>query len=61
MRGRLIAVGCNRYQSSSNPDVWGSGDEASYAAWQRKLGFSGDAADGIPGESSWDDLKVPNV
>lgn len=61
MRARLIAVGCNRYQSSSNPDTWGSGDEASYAAWQRKCGFTGSGADGIPGKSSWDDLKVPNV
>ncbi len=61
MRKRLIAVGCNRYQSSSNPDTWGSGDEASYAAWQRKCGFSGSDANGTPGKSSWDDLKVPNV
>lgn len=61
MRKRLIAVGCNKYQSSSNPDTWGSGDKASYAAWQRKCGYSGAGADGIPGKSSWDDLKVPNV
>ena len=33
----------------------------SYAAWQRKLGFSGDDADGIPGKKSWDKLHVPNV
>lgn len=61
MRARLIAVGCNKYKSSSNPDTWGSGDEASYAAWQRKCGYSGSGADGVPGKSSWDDLKVPNV
>ncbi|QNJ57637.1 endolysin [Streptomyces phage Keanu] len=61
MRKRFIAVGCNKYQSTSNPDTWGSGDEASYAAWQRKCGFSGADANGIPGKSSWDDLKVPNV
>ncbi len=61
MRGRLIAEGCNRYQSSANPDVWGSGDQASYAAWQRRLGYSGSAADGIPGPDSWARLKVPNV
>lgn len=61
MRKRLIAVGCNKYQSNSNPDTWGSGDKASYAAFQRKLGYSGSDADGIPGKSSWDDLKVPNV
>lgn len=61
MRARLIKEGCNRYQSSSNPDTWGSGDKASYAAWQRKKGHTGSAADGIPGKSTWDQLKVPNV
>jgi len=60
MRARLIAEGCGRYQSSANPDVWGSGDQASYAAWQRRLGYTGSAADGIPGKTSWDKLKVPN-
>jgi hypothetical protein len=60
-RQRLIAMGCNKYESTTNQDVWGSGDEASYAAWQRKCGFTGKGADGVPGKSSWDDLKVPNV
>jgi hypothetical protein len=61
MHDRLVAVGCNRYQSSLNKNVWGSGDKASYAAWQRKLGYTGSAADGIPGPTSWARLKVPNV
>lgn len=61
MRNRLIAEGCNKYQSKSNPDTWGSGDEASYSAWQRKRGYTGKAADGIPGRATWDALKVPNV
>jgi len=61
MRKRLVAEGCGRYQSSANPDVWGSGDERSYAAWQRKLGYTGTGADGIPGKTSWDKLHVPNV
>lgn len=61
MHKRLVAVGCNRYQSSANADVWGSGDVRSYAAWQRKLGYAGAAADGIPGKTSWDKLHVPNV
>lgn len=61
MRDRLIAEGCNRYQSSSDQDVFGSGDKASYAAWQRKLGYSGSDADGIPGKTSWTKLRVPNV
>ncbi|MEV7364235.1 peptidoglycan-binding protein [Streptomyces sp. NPDC091299] len=66
MHKRLVAVGCNRYQSSANSDVWGSGDVASYRAWQLKLypGAStapGGAADGVPGKTSWDKLQVPNV
>jgi hypothetical protein len=61
MHKRLVAEGCNRYQSSANADVWGSGDERSYAAWQRKLGYTGTAADGIPGPASWAKLHVPNV
>lgn len=61
MHKRLIAVGCGRYKSSSNQDVWGSGDVASYAAWQRHLGYTGSSADGIPGPTSWAKLHVPNV
>jgi hypothetical protein len=61
MHKRLVAEGCGKYQSSTNVDVWGSGDERSYAAWQRKLGYAGPAADGIPGPTSWAKLHVPNV
>jgi hypothetical protein len=61
MHKRLVAVGCNRYQSSAHADVWGSGDERSYAAWQRHLGYTGADANGIPGPTSWSKLKVPNV
>ncbi|MEU7431097.1 peptidoglycan-binding protein [Streptomyces sioyaensis] len=61
MHKRLVAEGCNRYQSTHHVDVWGSGDERSYAAWQRKCGYAGTAADGIPGRASWDRLHVPNV
>ncbi|MCA1841553.1 MAG: peptidoglycan-binding protein, partial [Actinobacteria bacterium] len=61
MHDRLVAVGCNRYQSSSNKDVWGSGDVASYSAWQKKCGFSGSDANGTPGKTTWDLLRVPNV
>ncbi|MFE6846579.1 peptidoglycan-binding protein [Streptomyces sp. NPDC057686] len=59
MHARLMAVGCNRYRTQTKKDVWGSGDVASYAAWQRRMGFSGDDADGIPGKTSWDALRVP--
>lgn len=59
MHDRLVAVGCNRYQSSANKDVIGSGDIASYEAWQRKCGYSGSAATWPPGKTTWDLLKVP--
>ncbi|MFI6491204.1 peptidoglycan-binding protein [Streptomyces sp. NPDC050564] len=61
MHDRLVAVGCNQYQSTTNKNVWGSGDKRSYAAWQRKLGYAGTSADGIPGPTSWAALHVPNV
>lgn len=61
MHSRLVAMGCNRYQSSANADVWGSGDKNSYRAWQLQLHFTGDDADGEPGPTSWNLLQVPNV
>ncbi|MFC9242759.1 peptidoglycan-binding protein [Streptomyces sp. NPDC057136] len=60
MGKRLVAQGCGKYEVGPGPD-WSEADRKSYAAWQRKLGFSGTDADGIPGKSSWDKLKVPNV
>lgn len=60
MGRRLVAVGCSRYNSGPGPN-WTNSDKASYAAWQRKLGYTGDAADGIPGKASWDKLRVPKV
>ncbi len=60
MGKRLVAEGCGRYEVGPGPD-WSDADRKSYAAWQRKLGFSGTDADGIPGKTSWDRLKVPNV
>lgn len=59
MHTRLVAVGCNRYTTGVNRNIWGSGDRASYAAWQRKCGFSGNDANGTPGVTSWNRLKVP--
>lgn len=61
MHARLVAVGCGNYRTVSNKDVWGSGDVASYAAYQRKLGYTGADANGIPGKVSWDKLKVPRA
>ncbi|BBB00566.1 putative hydrolase [Actinacidiphila reveromycinica] len=59
MHARLVAVSCNHYQTSSNKDVIGSGDIASYQAWQRKCGYSGAAATWPPGKTTWDKLHVP--
>jgi hypothetical protein len=61
MHDRLVAEGCNRYRSSANKDVIGSGDIASYEAWQRKCGFSGASAKWPPGPTTWNRLKVPKV
>lgn len=59
MHDRLVAEGCNKYKSSVDKDVIGSGDKASYEAWQRECGFSGDSAKWPPGKTTWDLLKVP--
>jgi hypothetical protein len=59
MRKRLIAVGCNLYKSSADPDVIGEGDKRSYEAWQRKCGYTGASAEWPPGKASWDKLRVP--
>ncbi|MEU4131148.1 peptidoglycan-binding protein [Streptomyces wuyuanensis] len=60
MGRRLVAEGCGRYEVGPGPE-WTEADRTSYAAWQRKLGYSGSDADGVPGKTSWDRLKVPNV
>lgn len=58
MGKRLVAEGCGRYESGPSPE-WTEADRKSYAAWQHKLGYKGKDADGIPGKTSWDRLKVP--
>jgi hypothetical protein len=60
MGKRLVAVGCSAYEDGPGPQ-WTEADRKSYAKWQRKLGYTGTAADGWPGASSWAALKVPNV
>ena len=61
MHDRLIAVGCNRYKSTLDKDVIGTGDITSYEAWQRKCGFVGAAATWPPGPDSWNRLQVPTA
>ena len=58
MGTRLVAEGCSAYQSGPGPQ-WSDADRQSYALWQEKLGYSGADADGWPGQSSWDRLRVP--
>jgi hypothetical protein len=58
MGKRLVAVGCSAYASGPGPQ-WTEADRLSYAQWQRKLGYTGSAADGWPGAKSWAALRVP--
>ncbi|MFJ4831573.1 peptidoglycan-binding protein [Streptomyces sp. NPDC088747] len=58
MGRRLVAVGCGKYAVGPGPS-WTAADQRSYAAWQRKLGYRGSDADGVPGRASWDRLRVP--
>ncbi|MFI5865588.1 peptidoglycan-binding protein [Streptomyces sp. NPDC051546] len=58
MGRRLVAEGCSDYSVGPGPQ-WSQADRRSYAKWQRKLGFTGADADGWPGRTSWDALKVP--
>ncbi|MFJ9207490.1 peptidoglycan-binding protein [Streptomyces sp. NPDC102264] len=60
MGRRLVAEGCGRYTSGPGPQ-WTTADRNSYAAWQRKRGFSGADADGWPGAKTWDALRVPAI
>ncbi|MFG2960016.1 peptidoglycan-binding protein [Streptomyces sp. NPDC048291] len=60
MGRRLVASGCSAYTSGPGPQ-WTDADRASYAKWQRRLGYTGSSADGWPGAKSWAALKVPFV
>ncbi|TJZ49455.1 hypothetical protein FCH28_24375 [Streptomyces piniterrae] len=60
MGERLVAEGCSEYAKGPGPQ-WSEADRASYAKWQRKLGYAGAKADGWPGETSWEQLRVPYV
>ncbi|MEU9405961.1 peptidoglycan-binding protein [Streptomyces sp. NPDC048281] len=60
MGKRLVASGCSAYASGPGPQ-WTDADRASYAKWQRRLGYTGSSADGWPGAKSWSALQVPYV
>ncbi len=58
MGKRLVAEGYKGYKVGPGPK-WTNADQKAYAWFQRKLGYSGKDADGIPGATSWGKLKVP--
>ncbi len=60
MGKRLVAEGCGKYDRGPGPE-WNDDHRRSYAAWQRKRGFSGNDADGIPGKTTWGRLRVPET
>jgi murein DD-endopeptidase MepM/ murein hydrolase activator NlpD len=61
MAYRLIDEGCNSYPGDVEgvSPKWDDDHRNSYAMWQRKLGYSGSDANGVPGRTSWDRLRVP--
>jgi hypothetical protein len=58
MGKRIVANGYKGYKVGPGPQ-WTDADKAAYAWYQRHLGYSGSDADGWPGKTSWDKLKVP--
>ncbi|MFI1030374.1 peptidoglycan-binding protein [Streptomyces sp. NPDC020951] len=60
MGKRLVTEGCGKYRTGPGPELTDV-DQQSYAAWQRKIGFKGAEADGVPGRTSWDRLQVPTT
>lgn len=53
----LVKAGYKGYKQGPGPEFTRA-DIKAYAWWQRKLGYSGSDADGYPGKTSWDKLKV---
>ncbi|KAA8651004.1 hypothetical protein EYZ11_004310 [Aspergillus tanneri] len=61
MGKRLVEEDCNRYSKDGPGAQWNDEHVASYKCWQKKLGFTGAAADGLPGKATWEVLKVPHT
>lgn len=57
MGERLVEEDCDKYSSGPSTQ-WTDEDKAAYQCWQEKLGFTGADADGWPGQTTWDKLKV---
>lgn len=58
MGKRLVAEGYKGYDEGPGP-TFTRADIKAYAWWQRKNGYTGSSADGYPGKTTWDKLKVP--
>ncbi len=58
MGKRLVAEGYKGYKVGPSEEFTRA-DIKAYAWWQKKLGYTGAAADGYPGAKSWKALKVP--
>lgn len=56
----LVREGYRGYQVGPS-SKFERGDIKAIAWWQRKLGYSGSDADGYPGKTSWDRLRVPQI
>ncbi|MFE3644889.1 peptidoglycan-binding protein [Streptomyces sp. NPDC059169] len=52
----LVKKGFGKYYTSGPGPVWTDVDTMNYALFQKSLGLSGDAADGVPGEDSLKNL-----
>ena len=52
MGKRLVAEGYKGYKVGPGPK-FSRADMAAYSWWQKKLGYSGTTADGIPGKLTW--------
>ncbi len=58
---RLVDEDCGAPYGFSGPGPrWNEKHRKAYSLWQQALGFIGADADGIPGRTSWDRLRVPN-
>lgn len=60
MGKRLIAEGYKGYKKGPGP-TFTRADMAAYSWWQKKNGFKGLDANGIPGAKTWAKLKVPKA
>ncbi|MFJ3834434.1 peptidoglycan-binding protein [Streptomyces sp. NPDC090054] len=60
MGNRLIAKGFGRFYKVGVGPKLGQADVLAYEAYQRSLGYSGDAATWPPGPTTWNKLQVPN-